>query len=138
MDNSKRRVGRPKSEPRTGPLVLAGGQDRQRIEVELTAETANELAEYAGWVEESSSLPSAEATFTTVEYALREVFRRDRLWRERRQVAARPSSPPRQITTPTPAASPPRVPSPSLPPPPARAADSPVTSARPPIARPSS
>ena len=56
MEGSKRRVGRPKSEPRNGPLVLDEDRDRQKTEVELTAATARELGEYAAWVEMSSSL----------------------------------------------------------------------------------
>ena len=84
MESSKRRVGRPKSEPRNGPLVLDEDRDRQKTEVELTAATARELGEYAAWVEMSSSLTTADATFTTVEFALRDLFRRDRVWRERR------------------------------------------------------
>lgn len=74
MENSKRRVGRPKSEPRNGPLVLDEDRDRQKTEVELTAATARELGEYAAWVEMSSSLTTADATFTTVEFALRDLF----------------------------------------------------------------
>src|SRR5450432_2844835 len=89
MDTTKRRAGRPKSEPRSGPLVLGDDRSRENIEVALSLATARELAEYAGWVELSSSLTTADATSTTIEYALREVFRRDRLWQERRRSGAR-------------------------------------------------
>jgi hypothetical protein len=51
------------------------------LEVELGEETAVELKEYARWVELSSSLATADAVFTTIDYALGELFRRDRLWR---------------------------------------------------------
>jgi hypothetical protein len=89
MDSSKRPVGRPKSPHRTGPLVLEDARGGEKVEVELSAATARELAEYAAWVELSSSLATADATFTTVEYALREVFRRDRVWQERRRAGER-------------------------------------------------
>jgi hypothetical protein len=90
MNSSKRRVGRPKTPPRTGPLVLQEDRSRETVEVQINSETARELAEYAGWVELSGSLTTADATFTTVDYALREVFRRDRVWQERRRKEDRP------------------------------------------------
>jgi hypothetical protein len=88
MDSSKRRVGRPKIAPRTGPLVLGEDRNRERVEIELSGAMARELAEYAAWVELSSCLTTADATGTTVEFALREVFRRDRVWQERRRAGA--------------------------------------------------
>ena len=92
MDSiTKRSVGRPKAPSRTGPLVLESDPSRETVEVQLSSEVARELAEYAAWVELSSSLTTADATFTTVEYALREVFRRDRVWRERRRSRERPT-----------------------------------------------
>lgn len=83
MENGSRTrgVGRPKARPQAGPLVLEGGRARAKLEVELGEETAGELKEYARWVELSSSLATGDAVFTTVDYALRELFRRDRLWR---------------------------------------------------------
>ena len=83
MENGsrKRGVGRPKARLQTGPLVLEGNRARARMEVELGEETAGELREYARWVELSSSLATGDALFTTVDYALRELFRRDHLWR---------------------------------------------------------
>jgi hypothetical protein len=125
MESSKRKVGRPKSEPRNGPLVLDEDRDRQKTEVELTAATARELGEYAAWVEMSSSLTTADATFTTVEFALRDLFRRDRVWRERRHTLeanpsgaalatpATPAAAPAAAPARPPASSPPSLPSPS-------------------------
>jgi hypothetical protein len=84
--SSTRRVGRPKATPQTGPLVLEGGRDRIKIGIEIAADAADEVKEYARWVELS----------TTVEYALREVFRRDRLWQQNGRTVAR-------IEPPTPA-----------------------------------
>jgi hypothetical protein len=82
MENgsNKKRAGRPKARPQTGPLVLEGSRAREKLEIELGDATADELKEYTRWVELSSSLATGDAVFTTVDYALRELFRRDRLW----------------------------------------------------------
>jgi hypothetical protein len=101
MESTKKRVGRPKSEARTGPLVLDEPKSRQKTEIELTTSTASEFAEYAAWVEMSSSLNTADAKSKTVEFALRDLFRRDRLWREQQGAAARrsPASAPARATS---------------------------------------
>jgi len=80
-----RGVGRPKARVQTGPLVLEGNRSRAKLELEIGAETAGELTDYARWVELSFSLATGDALFTTVDYALRELFRRDRLWHEHRK-----------------------------------------------------
>ena len=116
MESTKKRVGRPKSEARTGPLVLDEPKSRQKTEIELTTATASEFAEYAAWVETSSSLNTADAKSTTVEFALRDLFRRDRVWREQ-QSAAAPKSPAAAPAPASVAARPAASPSSSLPPP---------------------
>lgn len=88
METAKKKIGRPKSEPRTGPLVLDEMESREKTEIELSSTTARELADYTAWVEKSSSMTTAEATSTTVEYALRDLFRRDRLWQELKKSGA--------------------------------------------------
>ncbi|MEP6654535.1 MAG: hypothetical protein ABJA82_14335 [Myxococcales bacterium] len=142
METDKRRVGRPKRPPRTGPLVLQESRSRESVTVQIHSDTARELAEYAGWVEHLGALTNADATFTTVEFALREVFRRDRVWQERRRReagkreeakrspastsvgTAAPTPPPiPPVSAPAPASRPPAAtplpsPSPHLPPPP--------------------
>lgn len=85
METTKRRVGRPKRPPRTGPLVLQESRSRESVTVQIHSDTARELAEYAAWVERLGALTSADATFRTVDFALCEVFRRDRVWQERRR-----------------------------------------------------
>lgn len=41
MENdSKKRVGRPKATPQTGPLVLEGSRARTKVEVEIAHATA--------------------------------------------------------------------------------------------------
>jgi hypothetical protein len=123
-DSSKRGVGRPKARPQTGPLVLEGGRVRAKLELELGEETAAELKEYARWVEMSSSLATGDAFFTTVDFALRELFRRDRLWQARRRKGAQPESPSGSSTPlpsiatstlPPPAVVPRSIPSPAAP-----------------------
>ena len=129
MDRSKRRVGRPKTSARTGPLVLENDRSREVVEVQINSDTARELAEYAAWVESSGALTTADATFKTVEYALREVFRRDRIWQERRREQNRPGdehrprSPAGVARTAPPPSSvgPSSSPAPPLPPPPGHA-----------------
>jgi hypothetical protein len=124
MENgSKRHVGRPKASPQTGPLVLEGGRARVKMELEIADTTADELKEYARWVELSSAAVTKDALFTTVDFALRDVFRRDRLWQERRKNSARrepsatvpiqPSQPAPSAPLPPPASSARPVPSPA-------------------------
>jgi len=116
MGNSTRQVGRPKASPQTGPLVLSERRTRTKIEIEVGAEAAAELAEYVRWLEVSEGMSAADARATTVEFALRNVFKRDRLWQEWRRKDERHG--PKQATAPTttrPAE--PAAPSPSLPPP---------------------
>jgi hypothetical protein len=73
---STRRVGRPKAIPQTGPLVLGGGRARAKVELEIAQATADELKEYARWVELSATVGVNDALFRTVDFALRDVFRR--------------------------------------------------------------
>ncbi len=93
METSQRKVGRPKATPRTRPLVLGEDQGRKKVTLEISEGAADELAEYARWVELSSSVATKDALFMTVDFALRDVFKRDRLWQERRRkgVEAEPS-----------------------------------------------
>jgi hypothetical protein len=94
-----------------------------KMEIELPEGTVDELKEYARWVELSGSLATDDALFATVDYALRDVFKRDRLWQERRRKGA--------ASVPTPVAPPPGTASssPTLPPPTngARALPTPAT-----------
>jgi hypothetical protein len=108
---AKRRIGRPKSVPQTGPLVLEGGRARVKVELEIAEGTADELREYALWVEQSLAVGTKDGLFRTVDFALRDVFRHDRLWQEQRKRGDQRES----ATTPkaTPAPSAPALPLPS-------------------------
>jgi hypothetical protein len=115
MDNSRRKPGRPKASQRTAPLVLDADLVFVKIEALLPAATAETLTEYAAWVQHCAGMPLEEAITKTVDFALKEVFRRDRLWRDERRIpeqkgaAAKPASSP---TLPPPAGTP-RDPRPS-------------------------
>ena len=112
METKQRKVGRPKASPRTGPLVLGDDQARTKVTLEISERAAGELVEYARWVEQSSGLAASEAKFKTVDFALREIFKRDRLWQSKRRTAESAAAPVASVT-PRPAA----VNPPSLPPP---------------------
>ena len=90
--NAKRRIGRPKAVPQSGPLVLEGSRVRVKVEIEIPEVTADELKEYARWVELSSAATTKDAMVATVDYALRDVFKRDRLWQEQRRKGAEPEA----------------------------------------------
>jgi hypothetical protein len=115
--SDKKKPGRPKAATQTGPLVLSERRTRTKIELEINSEAAAELADYARWVEVSEGMSTAEATATTVEFALRNVFKRDRLWREQRRKADK---------QPTPAVTGPARPAPAAPPSPPPHAPSPA------------
>jgi hypothetical protein len=111
MDNGTKKRGRPKAQPQSGPLVLEGNQAHVKMEIEVPEATADEFNEYARWVELSSSVATKDALSKTVDFALREVFKRDRLWQDWRRKGAEAE---RSATPKTsPSASPPA----SLPPP---------------------
>ena len=118
MDTKERKVGRPKASPRTGPLVLGDDRGRAKVTLEISERAAGELAEYARWVEQFSGMAASEAKFMTVDFALREIFRRDRVWQTKRRSASDP-----EPGKAAPAVTPPSTPRPvagtipSLPPP---------------------
>lgn len=82
MESTKKRVGRPRSEPRTGPLVLEGAQKRETILTEVSADTSQELTAYATWVRESAEakMTPAEALSKTIDFAVRDLLSRDKCW----------------------------------------------------------
>ena len=93
MENTKKKAGRPKSEPRTGPLVLAGVQKRETILTEVSTDTAQELSAYTAWVRESApeKMTPAEAASKTIDFSLRDLFARDKCWQEEKRAGRRPS-----------------------------------------------
>ena len=114
METKERKVGRPKAPPRTGPLVLGEDYARIRLNLEISERTAEVLADYTRWVEKSSGISANEAKFKTVDFALRETFRRDRVWQAERRA---PPEPAKAAPVVTPAPRPAAATPPSLPPP---------------------
>jgi len=118
MDTNQRKVGRPKAAPRTGPLVLEEDQARTKVTFEISERAAGELAEYTRWVEQWSGIAARDAIFKTVDFALREVFRRDRVWQATRRTASDPERGKEAPVAPPPSAPRPAAATPpSLPPP---------------------
>jgi hypothetical protein len=115
METNQRKVGRPKAPPRTGPLVLGDDYARTKVTLEISEQTAALLADYTRWVEKWSGIAANEARFKTVDFALREIFRRDRVWQAERRSPAEPTKA-APVVTPAPASRPAATP-PSLPPP---------------------
>jgi hypothetical protein len=114
METNQRKVGRPKAPPRTGPLVLGEEYARAKVSLEISERVEEELAAYTRWVEKSSGISANEAKFKTVDFGLREIFRRDRVWQAERRAPAEPTKvAPVVVPAPRPAAATP----PSLPPP---------------------
>ena len=119
MDTNQRKVGRPKASPRTGPLVLGEDFARSKVTLEISERTAEVLTDYTRWVEKSAGISANEARFKTVDFALREVFRRDRVWQAESRAPAEPAKA-APVVTPAPTTRPAATP-PSLPPPVSRA-----------------
>lgn len=116
METNQRRVGRPKAPARTGPLVLGEDHARAKVILEISERVDEELDAYTRWVEKSSGISADEARFKTIDFALREVFRRDRVWQAERRAPSEPAKA-APVVTPTPPARPAAPTPPSLPPP---------------------
>lgn len=127
METARRKPGRPRTEQRTMPLVLEEDRSLTKVELALPAATAAALIDYAGWVQDRGKMTAEAALTATADFALRQIFRRDRLWQERRKAPAIPGPMAADSTQPIavapPAAPPPPVPvARPVPPPPAAAA----------------
>ena len=117
MQTNQRKVGRPKAPARTGPIVLGEDYARAKVTLEISERVEEELAAYTRWVEKSSGISANEAKFKTIDFALREIFRRDHVWQAQRRTP--PESAPTSASA-SPSVTPPaptRSPSPSPPPP---------------------
>lgn len=101
METKQRKVGRPKAPPRIGPLVLGEDYARTKVTLEISERAAEDLAEYTRWVEKWSGIAANEAKFKTVDFALREIFRRDRIWQAERRGSSEPAKAAPAVTAPT-------------------------------------
>ena len=129
METKERKVGRPKAPARTGPLVLGEDYARAKVTLEISERVEEELAAYTRWVEKSSGISANEAKFKTVDFALREIFRRDRVWQAERRAPSEPAKA-APVVTPAPAPRPAAATPPSLPPPAPREPRSPADGTR--------
>ena len=126
METARRKPGRPRTDQRTMPLVLEEDRSLTKVELALPAATAAALVDYASWVQERAKMTAEAALTATADFALRQIFRRDRLWQERRKspvpapMAVAPTQP---IQVTAPAVLPPPAPGArQVPPPPTAAA----------------
>ena len=100
METPRRKPGRPRASQRTLPLVLDADRNLDQLEVAIPEATARTLTEYTDWVRQCRNMTAEEATTVMVDYALREVFRRDWLWRNRRRASKRRRRLDRQLRQP--------------------------------------
>ena len=130
MDTNQRKVGRPKASPRTGPLVLGEDLARTKVTLEISERTAEVLADYTRWVEKLAGISANEARFKTVDFALREIFRRDTVWQAERRAPSEPATAAAPVPSPPPVPRPAAATHPSLPPPAPREPRPPVDGTR--------
>ena len=95
METERPKRGRPRASQQSLPLVLGEDRSLETVQVALPEGTAKVLAEYTAWVRGCRDMRPEEAVTATIDYALRELFRRDRLWRDRQRSpqAKGPASP---------------------------------------------
>ena len=87
MDESPRRRGRPPAPPQTLPLFLHQVRTRVKRQVVISSYTARELRSYVSWAARVTLMSAEEVMARTVDHALAEHFKRDKLWRLERQEA---------------------------------------------------
>jgi hypothetical protein len=117
MERNQRKVGRPKAPARTGPLVLGEDYARTKVTLEISERAAEELVEYTRWVEKWSNVGAARGEVQDDRFALREIFRRDRVWQAQRRKPPELAPTPASASPPAPPAGSSQTPSSSLPPP---------------------
>lgn len=117
METNQRKVGRPKATQRTGPLVLEEEHARTKVTLEISERAAEELVRYTRWVEKCSGITSNDARFKTVDFALREIFRRDGVWQAEKRAPSEPAKAAAPAVAPAAAPRPATATPPSLPPP---------------------
>jgi len=84
MEISERRRGRPPAPPQTLPLFLHEAHSRVRYEVIISGFMIRELRGYVEWAGRLTMMAPNEVMVRTVDRALAEYFKRDKLWRKDR------------------------------------------------------
>jgi hypothetical protein len=98
--------------------VLGEDYARTKVTLEIGERTAEVLADYTRWVEKSAGISANDARFKTVDFALREIFRRDAVWQAEKRAPSEPAKAAASVTpSPTPSPRPASATPPSLPPP---------------------
>jgi hypothetical protein len=87
MDESPRRRGRPPAPPQTLPLFLHQVRTRVKRQVVISSYTARELRSYIDWAARVTFMSADEVMARTMDHALAQHFKRDKLWRLERQEA---------------------------------------------------
>lgn len=84
MEATKRPRGRPPSPPQTLPLFLHEVQSRMRYEIVISLFMVRELRGYVEWAGRLTMMAPNEVMVRTIDHALAEHFKRDKLWRKDR------------------------------------------------------
>ena len=83
---SGKRMGRPRSTTtQTMPLIVSNARSRVTEKVVMSAIAARDLHDYIEWASSKIGIPPDEAMILTLDRALGEFFKKDRLWLEYRQ-----------------------------------------------------
>jgi hypothetical protein len=84
MEKTPSRRGRPPGPPQTLPLFLHEVQNRMKQEVIISGFVVRELNGYVEWAGRLTMMAPAEVMVRTMDRALHEYFKRDKLWRKAR------------------------------------------------------
>jgi hypothetical protein len=84
MEKTPRRRGRPPGPTQTLPLFLHEVHNRKRQEVIISGFLVRELSGYVEWAGRLTMMAPDEVMVRTVDRALSEYFKRDKLWRKER------------------------------------------------------
>jgi hypothetical protein len=85
METTTRRRGRPPGPTQTLPLFLHQVRSRVRQEVIISGFIVRELRAYVAWAGRLTMMARDEVMVRTVDHAIAEEFKRDKLWRKERE-----------------------------------------------------
>jgi hypothetical protein len=82
---SGRKMGRPKTATQTMPLIVSNARSRVTEKVAMSAVASRDLRAYVEWASSKIGIPEDEAMILTLDRALGEFLKKDRLWLEYRE-----------------------------------------------------
>jgi hypothetical protein len=85
MEGTTRRRGRPPGPTQTLPIFLHQVRSRVRQEIIISGFMVRELRAYVAWAGRLTMMAPDEVMVRTVDHALAEDFKRDKLWRKERE-----------------------------------------------------